>query len=190
MTLPRQRGVELTRESLANLFAFLGPDRNAAERKFEEIRGRLNRIFVCRGSVEPEELTWETIIRVADKSGDLLGSYVGDPALYFCGVARRVFLESVRKRPYVAPMPASDPWEDKERRARALDFCMSLLETEDRRLVLDYYRDEKKAKIERRKRLVKRLGLESTNALRIKMCRIRKKLRQCVTKCLEEDAAE
>ena len=190
MTLPRQRGLELTRESLANLFDFLDhDDRESAERKFEDIRNRLNRIFVCRGSVEPEELTWETIVRVAAKCGDLLGSYVGDPALYFYGVARRVFHESVRKRPLPPPMPAPDPWEEKELRARCLDLCMGLLEAEDRRLVIDYYRDEKRTRIERRRRLVERLGLDSMNALRIRVCRIRKKLRRCMTQCLENKAS-
>ncbi len=57
-----------------------------------------------------------------------------------------------------------------------------------RDLVLQYYREEKREKIEHRKRLASRLGI-GLNALRIRACRIRETLYQCVQTCLGEGAA-
>lgn len=53
---------------------------------------------------------------------------------------------------------------------------------EDAALILDYYRGEQRAKIEQRRRLAAERAL-TTNALKIRACRIRDKLEACINAC-------
>ncbi len=61
---------------------------------------------------------------------------------------------------------------------------MERLTPDNRVLVLQYYQEEKKAKIDHRKLLAEHLGI-AVNALRIRACRIRATLLECVQNCLE-----
>src|SRR6266550_5419038 len=97
----------LTRESFDSLLAWLDSERDEAGRKYEEIRLRLIKIFVCRGCHEPEDLADETINRVSKKLREIESTYLGNPALYFYGVANKVHLEYLRRRP--APIPPVRP---------------------------------------------------------------------------------
>jgi DNA-directed RNA polymerase specialized sigma24 family protein len=65
---------------------------------------------------------------------------------------------------------------------------MEQLTSDNRQLVLQYYQDEKRAKIEHRKRLAEGLGI-ALNALRIRAHRIRLNLLECVQQCLQEQQA-
>jgi DNA-directed RNA polymerase specialized sigma24 family protein len=60
---------------------------------------------------------------------------------------------------------------------------MQKLTEENRKLVIEYYQDERQAKIDHRKALAERLGI-AINALRIRAFRIRASLQECVTNCL------
>ncbi len=178
---------ELNQESFDLLLKFLHADREEAGRRYEEIRLKLVKIFTCRGCMTPEDLADETINRVSRKVGEIMNSYVGDPRLYFYGVARNVFLESVRKRPHVPPMPEPKSSDVKEAEQECLDQCMKKLTPTNRQLILEYYTGEKKEKIERRKALAGRLGM-APNALRIRAHRIRNSLGNCVFDCLKHNA--
>ncbi len=57
----------LTQAALDSLLAWLDPDRDRAGAKYEAIRTRLIKVFVCRGCPEAEDLADETINRVASK---------------------------------------------------------------------------------------------------------------------------
>lgn len=184
--LPRATGSELTQQTLEQLLTFLSPDRDKAGRKYEEVRLRLVKIFACRGCKTPEDLADETINRVAKKVGEIGQSYVGDPALYFCGVARKVFLESVKKRPASRPLPKMEPSEDKELEFECLDQCMQKLTPRNRNLILEYYRGEKSDKISQRKELARQWGV-GQNALRIRAHRIRNNLHECVLECFKRN---
>jgi DNA-directed RNA polymerase specialized sigma24 family protein len=175
----------LTQASFDAFLAWLDTDRDQAGRKYEDIRRRLIKIFTCRGRPDAEELADETINRVTLKAPDLIKDYVGDPALYFYGVAQKVFLESVRKRPRVLVPPPAPESEELERELECLERCMERLPERNRELVLEYYQDDKGAKIDRRKELAQRLGI-AQNALRIRAHRIRLSLEQCVRGCLEQ----
>ena len=175
----------LTQAAFDSLLAWLDADREQAGRKYEFIRQRLIKIFTCRGRPDAEELADETINRVTLKAHELAKEYVGDPALYFYGVAQKVFLESVRRRaPVVAPPPVVKS-EEVEREYECLERCMELLSQNNRELVLEYYQNDGRAKIDHRKELAARLGI-AQNALRIRAHRIRATLQQCVQKCLEQ----
>jgi DNA-directed RNA polymerase specialized sigma24 family protein len=65
---------------------------------------------------------------------------------------------------------------------------MERLTPDNRNLVLKYYQEEKRARIDHRKRLAEKLGI-AVNALRIRAHRIRASLEECVQKCLEEATA-
>ena len=169
---------DLTAESFHRLLAWLGPDPDTAGNCYEQIRAQLIKIFECRGCTVPEELADETFNRVAAKLHDVEASYVGNPALYFYGVANKIFLEYTR-RPVEWPAPVPATQEENDIRREYLEQCIGTLSPEQRQIVLAYYGDELRNKIERRKALAElnKLGM---NALCSRVHRIRAALRRCV----------
>jgi DNA-directed RNA polymerase specialized sigma24 family protein len=175
----------LTPESFTALLAWLHPDRNEAGKKYEDIRRRLIKIFTCRGCCESEDLADESINRVISRVEDLADTFTGDPALYFYGVANKVHQEYVRRRPVPAPPMVIDEQDNLEEQSACLDKCMEKLTPANRQLVVQYYQEEKRAKIEHRKQLADQMGI-ALNALRIRAHRIRSALQLCVQTCLQE----
>lgn len=183
----RQNAV--TQAAFDSLLAWLDADREQAGKKYEEIRLRLIKIFTCRGRADAEELADETINRVTLKVSGLAKDYVGNPAPYFYGVAHKVYLEALRKRPPVPPPPPVEPRSaESEREYECLEECMERLPAESREMILEYYREDKRAKIDHRKQMALRLGI-AQNALRIRAHRIRAGLERCVHGCLGEEVA-
>jgi DNA-directed RNA polymerase specialized sigma24 family protein len=182
-----QKQWDITQSAFERFLVWLDPDRDQAGVKYEEIRRRLIKIFVCRGCATGEDLADETINRVIRRMQDLADSYTGDPALYFYGVARNVHLEYVKKNPAPPALPPPDPPDRKELEYGCLERCMAKLTPENRRLVLEYYKEEKQAKIVHRRQLAAQLGI-AVNALRIRAHRIRAGLQSCVETCLKQEA--
>jgi DNA-directed RNA polymerase specialized sigma24 family protein len=77
-----------------------------------------------------------------------------------------------------------DKNDDDEMAYQCLDQCIQQLSPNNRELVLSYYREEKQAKIDHRKKVAESLGIE-LNAMRIRLYRVRKTLRQCIDECLQ-----
>jgi len=179
---------ELTQEAFEKLLGWLNPDRDQAGKKYEAIRHKLIFILTCRGCTCPEDLADETINRVARKLPELIEHYTGDPSLYFYDVAHKVHLEYCRRKPHPVLSPASDPPQEIEQRYECLEQCMKRLTSRNRELVLEYYVEEKQAKIDRRRELANRLGI-AVNALRIRAHRIRANLQECVFECIKQMAA-
>jgi DNA-directed RNA polymerase specialized sigma24 family protein len=175
----------LTRESFEALLAWLDPNREVAGQKYEEIRTRLIKIFASRGCYEPEDLADETINRVTNKLEEIEATFIGERARYFYGVANKVHLEYLRRKPAPPLPPVTNTSEEAERRCQCLDQCVGKLTAENRELVFQYYQEEKRAKIEHRKQQANHLGI-AVNALRIRAHRIRRSLQDCVKECLEE----
>jgi hypothetical protein len=67
-----------------------------------------------------------------------------------------------------------------------LERCLAELSTEKRDLILRYYSEIKRAKIESRKIIRQELSV-NPDALRVRTYRIRKILDQCVRKCVERN---
>jgi DNA-directed RNA polymerase specialized sigma24 family protein len=183
----------ITQESFDALLVWLDPDREKAGRKYEAIRTRLIKIFICRGFNNAEDLADETINRVTAKVKEMIGNYVGEPALFFYGVAQKICLESLRTRQIPAENSHSSIMpdvlnEDVNPEYECLEKCLQGLPSDQRELVLEYYKDEKKAKIDHRKQLADKLGI-AMNALRIRAFRIRASLQQCVLRCMETNSA-
>jgi RNA polymerase sigma factor (sigma-70 family) len=190
-----KRDYPITQEAFDGLLGWLDTNREQAALKYERIRTRLIKIFTCRGCGEADDLADETINRVTVKVESIASSYSGDPALYFYGVAQKVHLEYLRSRPVLQNSLEAGPElgsvnvveadNDIEQEYVCLERCMDQLPPESRRLVLEYYQEEKRAKINRRRKLAEELGI-AVNALRIRAHRIRQQLQQCVQICLEQ----
>jgi DNA-directed RNA polymerase specialized sigma24 family protein len=62
--------------------------------------------------------------------------------------------------------------------------CMAHLSDTERRLVLEYHQQRGQAKIDHHKQMAITMGI-AVNALRIRACRIRRQLKNCVRNCVE-----
>lgn len=185
----------LTREALDSLLDYLGPDRSAAGERYEEIRGRLIRLFRWRGCDEAEELADEAINRVAEKIASGLEIRSDDPFRYFCGVAQLVFKEILRRDrreraalEEVRHLPPPTAPDDEDDRLVWLRECMEELSDEHRELILDYHRGEGGERIRRRREIAERLAIP-INALRIRVHRIRIRIEECVQQQAEAASA-
>lgn len=177
-----------TQEEFEGLLAWLDENRDNAAMKYENLRIRLIRMFASRGCPVAEELTDETINRVSLKAEEQKKTYVGDPALYFFGVAQNVYKEWIRPRAIQPPDPPPSNDEDHERRLDCLDRCVADLSDENRKCVLEFNSLSGRARINNRKNIADESGI-TQNALRIRAHRIRKTLRKCVEACLKESIA-
>jgi DNA-directed RNA polymerase specialized sigma24 family protein len=190
----------LSQDAFDTLLNWLDADRERAGNKYEAIRLRLIKIFTCRGFWEAEEMADETINRVVARVADLATDYQGDPALYFFGVSQKVQLEYLRKSRLRdsevsadvtanLPSPADSVLvDDAEPEYECLERCLEHLPPNNRKIVLEYYQQERRAKIDHRKLLAAELGI-AVNALRIRAHRIRRALEICVRECLEQQPA-
>lgn len=98
----------LTEEALDGLLSWLDSDRNHAGERYVAILQKLLKYFRSHGCISPEDLADETINRVIGKVPQLAPVYVGDPALYFFGVARNVHREYLRKSLSTVPLEGFD----------------------------------------------------------------------------------
>jgi RNA polymerase sigma factor (sigma-70 family) len=181
---------ELTEASFKLFLAWLDTDEDAAARKYEAIRRDLIKKFNDRRCAVSEDLADETLDRVIRRLPAMIDSYHGEPAAYIHAAARSVYFDHLEKRwdPLPEKLPdQSRPEEDyrDERKHECQDRCVNKLDPEDRTLVLQYYREDKQAKIDHRKRLAEALGIE-LEAMRTRMHRLRKQLRLCIQGCLEQ----
>ena len=177
-----------TPEAFDKLLRWLHPDREEAGRKYEDIRRRLIRWFNFRGCNVPEELTDVTINRVTRIIDTKSEGHTDDPIRLFFGVATNVFYEWIKRKPlnskdFLPPPPPVD-----EQALACLEDCLDKLTQEERGLIIRYYEQGGREKIERRHSIASELGV-NINALRIQACRIRKALRECVIACMESKAA-
>jgi DNA-directed RNA polymerase specialized sigma24 family protein len=178
----------LTHENFAALLAALDADPERAGELYEQLRRKLVSLFMWRGSATPDELADETLDRLARKIDE--GEVVRNVPHYVGGIARLVWLESLkaeaRERSALEELGGAsrvDPAHEESARAVCFESCLANLPAESRALILDYYREEKTAKIALRKQLAEKLGTPP-NALRIRAHRIRVQLETCVADCL------
>ena len=180
----------INEENFNSLLSWLDSDPDAAARKYETIRSRLIRIYSARGCFEAETIADLTMDRVTLKAAELNGHYVGDPALYFYGVANNVYLEWLRNqkrgRRLKSPDDLKGDPEEREKEYRCLERCLDAMPGNIREMIVEYYRGEKRIRIEHRRRLAQQLGI-SPGALQIKTSRISSRLAPCVRECVNGD---
>jgi DNA-directed RNA polymerase specialized sigma24 family protein len=189
----------LTETAFTRLLAWLDDGIDSHGERYLDMRNRLVAYFDRRNRRFADELADETLTRVGrtlETSGSIA---VTPPARYCYVVARFVLLEDIRRqRRYVSveedrlaavaanePVVADDTATTKERRLECLDRCLDMLKPDQRELAIEYYRDAKRQRIDRRRGLAMRLGI-SINALGIRACRIRGTLESCVGSCCHE----
>jgi RNA polymerase sigma factor (sigma-70 family) len=182
-----------SQEDFERLLNWLDPaDRDRAGEKYEVIRQSLIQTFIWRGCHKPEELADETINRVMKKLPVVIETYENDPALYFYGIGRNVLKESYREVATYQPLNEPERLkvpnqgaesEQRERVFACLDACLEKLNENSRVLVLHYYEVQGIAKVNFRQNLAKEMGV-ATNALRVRVHRIRTQLQACVSACL------
>jgi DNA-directed RNA polymerase specialized sigma24 family protein len=187
----------LTAESFAKLLACFDLDRDRAGEKYEDLRRTLIRFFEWRGAPFPEEHADESFNRVARKLAE--GLEIRNVRGYCYEVARLVCLEAFKgpdsKREPLEPdhqwVPVVSTLEDaleRESLMICLDQCLESLPDECRGLLLEYYQDDTRSQIDRRKALAASLRL-NREALANRAQRLRAKLEQCVTRCVKKKMA-
>jgi DNA-directed RNA polymerase specialized sigma24 family protein len=174
----------LQQEEFDRLLNWLDADVERAGSIYEKIRWRLIAILASRGCRFPEEVADETIDRVARRVVDIQETYVGDKAIYFLGVMNNVHHEYL-KRPAVSGFSLLDDDVDaKEKTHACLEKCLEKLAPNSRQMIERYYAEDKRAKVDLRKRIAREFGI-SISTLRLRALRIREKLQACIDLCLE-----
>lgn len=182
---------EINPEAFEKMLYWLDKDREIAGQKYEAIRSRLIKILSYRGCRDAEEIADETFDRAARKIDNLLESYEGNPAPYLFAIANKVFLEFQRKPvfqklPEVIAQPEIE--EDFQPEYDCLQKCLGGISPEQREFIIDYYEEQKSAKIKNRKELAENSGIQNRN-LYVRAFRIRQKLQKCVLECVSGNKA-
>ena len=191
VSISRKSEWVLTQEAFDKLLACLDTNRERAGEQYETIRHKLVKFFEWRGSTSPDEHADETINRVARKIAE--GEVIQNLQSYFYGVARLLFMESLKERAreqaaidqLPEPIQVVENNDDSDSRLECFEKCMQNLPAENREMIVEYYQEEKRAKIDKRKVLAEQFGVP-LNALRIRVHRIRAKLEDCVHECVEK----
>jgi len=175
---------EVTRERFEGFLAWLSPDQDRAGDAYERLRFRLCTFFSQRRCCFADELADETINRVIIKIED---EPIENKMAYCYGVARNVYRESLRKEPphldideviVAAPEPEEPSFSND-----CLDQCLGKLAPESRELLLEYFSEARRQKIELRRRISERLKTTQT-ALRMRVMRMKQELKVCVRQCM------
>jgi len=183
----------ITQRAFDGLLASLDSDRDQAAEKYECLRSKLVKFFEWRAyAVAALDLADETINRVARRidEGELICSLPN----YAYGVARMVYLEKMkesrREEAARASLPTRTSASDAADadRVECFEKCLRTLPAESRELIVAYYEEHRRTRIELRRELANRMGIP-LNALRIRAHRIRTKLEECVLNCLQRAGA-
>lgn len=191
---PLKRDWIATPQAFERLLAWLDEGGDSGGQAYLQVRRRLVVYFQRKRCLTADDLADETLSRVTRRLEEQGSITDAPPARYCYIVAKFVLLEHLRD-PEVrrirdvdilerarGPVAAPDDRAHDERLLACLDRCLSALERDDRTLILEYYRDEQRVRIERRRELAASLRL-TANALAIRACRIRDKLERCVSAC-------
>ena len=195
-----QTDLDLTRQSFEKFLARLAANREQAGEAYEELRLMLVKFFDWRHALFPDELADETLNRVIRKlAAESEGAErIQNLTSYCYGVARLVFLESLRSPasrsveldevPPLAvtpePLQAETEADESEQRLQCFRQCLQSLPNKTREMLEQYYRDDKRARIDHRKELARQLSL-TPEALRRRAKTGRNKLELCVRSCLK-----
>lgn len=183
--------------AFARLLEWLDAGAESHGERYLQMRRRLVVYFERRNRPAPDMLADETFDRIA-RTLDAGRIRITPPARYCYVVARFVLLEDIRRsrrdvvfdenRP-PARHRAVPSWTADEPATRSLDSlepCLAVLAPEDRDLIIEYYQDTKRRRIDRRRALAQRLGI-TMNALAIRAWRLRAALESCMASGCDAD---
>lgn len=182
---------KLTQEALDEFLSSLSHDRDEAAAEYLKLWKRLYYYFEKRRAADPTRLIDITIDRAARTI--MTGEKIRNLLAFVFGIAHNVAREYWDSPEMRSGGLDGDVLDDRtrddeerldlERRLDCLERCAEKLPETERQNVIDYYSLEKRANIDRRKRMAEVLGI-SQITLRVRMHRIREKLEQCITKCM------
>ena len=192
MRMPREtKKSTLTEDAFHAFLAWLSPHKIEDGEAYEKARQRLIIFFASRKCRDPENLVDNTIdiAFLKFKKGEIPAE--AQPIAYLFGIARNVFREYLRKDEKEQAANAnsqqhrSDSHSEVERKHACLDRCLNELAQDDRTILLDYYSQTKRAKIDLHRQLAERRNL-TPNALRNRIFRLNQRMARCVNNCLEK----
>jgi DNA-directed RNA polymerase specialized sigma24 family protein len=177
----------LTQEALDNLLHRLHSDHTQAAEEYLRLHDNLASYFEFEKCADPEDLADEVLDRVARKLNQ--GEQIDRLGAYSLGVARLVALESrreeidaKRKSRQIARVTEESRSSETERSLSCLDRCLTKLPAESRSIILGYYSEDHRERIENRKNMAADLGIEAV-ALRNRALRLRANLQICMKRC-------
>lgn len=185
---------KLNKEDFNFFLNWLSNDSEKAGEEYELIRTRLISFFRVRNCVDLETLADETINRVALKLKTydspetipklaLFHSFAKNIRLEYLKQSNREVSFEQKKIGFYAALPEVDGEQNDT--IECFNNCLSNLNEDDRRILIEYYNKEKGEKIEARKKLSEDLGI-SINTLHIKIYRLRNDLKNCIEQCIEK----
>src|SRR6266496_3425965 len=187
----------LTGPALEKLLHCLG----AAGVDYLELRRRLEKFFEYNRVPDPDELIDITFDRAARRIEE--GEEVLKPVSYITTIARFVLKEYWNRTP-TDSIDEEDRLADRtidrraleeeeklkqEARFECLAGCAQELTPVERQRLIDYYYEEKRAKIDKRKEIAELLGITRGN-LSVRMFRTRERLFKCMARCMGENLVE
>ena len=174
--------------------ALLDANRETAGVKYEALRARLIKFFEWRNCETAEELADTVFDRVLRKIAE--GERIQNINAYSATVAQFVFKENLRnlarqselleENPNVrnfAEKSGTEGDETENLRFDCLEKCLSAMDLETRRLLIAYHDTDERTMIQARRRIAESLEI-SLNTLRIRVCRLKSKLENCVRGCV------
>jgi len=174
--------------------ALLDADRETAGVKYEALRVRLVKFFEWRNCETAEELADAVFDRILRKIAE--GEHIQNVNAYAAGVAQFVFKENLRNPVFLSESLEENPniqnyaeksgaedTETENLRFDCLEKCLSAMDSETRRLLIAYHDTDERTMIATRRRLADSLEV-SLNTLRIRVCRLKSKLENCVRDCV------
>ncbi|MBX7055997.1 MAG: hypothetical protein K1X36_13670 [Pyrinomonadaceae bacterium] len=179
---------DITPQNFKLLLDWLDPDEELAALKYEKIRQRIIKILQFRGCYEAEPLTNDIFDRVVSKMPEISTSFVGEPALYFFGVAKLALFEwrrKLSKRSLPTPAaPRSFETDATDATQDCLAVCLREISEKNREILISYYSyNNSSEKALHRVNLAKSQGL-SMSALQIRAFRVRNVVGECIKNCL------
>lgn len=174
----------------------LHSDPEVAAERYEILRLKITRILLWRGVPESEADALADVVLDRISAKMAAETEIEDINAYAAAVSRFVFLEFKRRHredPYGDEMPEpavntkAEFVESEDERMHCLRKCFvtTVPDSSDRTLLLKYYEaasGEKNKDL--RRSLAEHMGL-SLNALRVRACRLRAKLENCVNRCVQ-----
>lgn len=182
---------QLSQTAFDRLLQAFDASREAAGKKYLRLRTNLIRFFEVRGLRLADEAADEVLNRLARKLE--AGETPDDIFTYALGIARMIALEfrksplqhTYNELPEIPVAPVDGAAEQQSEKLKCLDECLGRLTGAKRRVIVDYYRGEKREKIENRRRLAEKLAIPQ-NALRSRAVRLRDRLEACILNCLRK----
>src|SRR5262245_7958029 len=148
--------------AFTRLLRWLDDGQNTHGERYLDMRRRLIDYFDRRNRPAPDVLADETFDRISRTLEESGAIRVTPPARYCYVVARFVLLEDIRANRRSVPFdearlagrPGLPPEGEEvaaQRSLDCLDRCLERLKPDDRHLIVEYYRDARRERIDRRR---------------------------------------